>query len=659
MGESNEDIDQMFSNLLGEMDLLTQSLGVDTLPPPDPKPPRAEFNYSVGFKDLNESLNALEDQDLDALMADLVADISEAEQRTIQAQKEPSQNQNHPAPLNIPDFSGAAALGYGANVAVTSVSQYEDDLPPPPADPMLDLPLPPPPPEPLSQEEEAALAKADKIKLALEKLKEAKVKKLVVKVHMNDNSTKSLMVDERQSARDVLDNLFDKTHCDCSVDWCLYEIYPELQIERIFEDHENVVEVLSDWTRDTENKVLFLEKEEKYAVFKNPQNFYLDNKGKKEGKETSEKMNAKNKESLLEESFCGTSVIVPELEGALYLKEDGKKSWKRRYFLLRASGIYYVPKGKTKTSRDLACFIQFENVNIYYGIQCKMKYKAPTDHCFVLKHPQIQKESQYIKYLCCDDTRTLNQWVMGIRIAKYGKTLYDNYQRALERAGLASRTNLSTVGAVPPAPPATGPKAGTTQANGQIPQAAHSVNAVLEEAQKQAETTKDKKPALGNHDPGTPRAHHLPKSSLPPPPPVRRSSDICGSPATTPRAKGMSSGFPAPPPDDSLPPPPPPPPLEDDEELPPPPPDFNEGPPDFVPPPPPSFAGDAGLSLPPPPPPPPALNSPKPPPVASKRPPAPPKRKENPGPPGGVGSGEQDFMSDLMKALQKKRGNMS
>lgn len=42
---------------------------------------------------------------------------------------------------------------------------------------------------------------------------------------------------------------------------------------------------------------------------------------------------------------------MPELEGALYLKEDGKKSWKRRYFLLRASGIYYVPKGKTKVRK--------------------------------------------------------------------------------------------------------------------------------------------------------------------------------------------------------------------------------------------------------------------------------------------------------------------
>lgn len=37
----------------GGGDLFPQSLGVDTLPPPDPNPPRVEFNYSVGFKDLN------------------------------------------------------------------------------------------------------------------------------------------------------------------------------------------------------------------------------------------------------------------------------------------------------------------------------------------------------------------------------------------------------------------------------------------------------------------------------------------------------------------------------------------------------------------------------------------------------------------------------
>lgn len=49
-----------------------------------------------------------------------------------------------------------------------------------------------------------------------------------------------------------------------------------------------------------------------------------------------------------QENFGGSLLIVPDLEGTLYLKEDGKKVWKPRYFVLRASGIYYVPKGKKK-----------------------------------------------------------------------------------------------------------------------------------------------------------------------------------------------------------------------------------------------------------------------------------------------------------------------
>uniref|UniRef100_A0A3Q2QZD7 Ras association (RalGDS/AF-6) and pleckstrin homology domains 1b n=1 Tax=Fundulus heteroclitus TaxID=8078 RepID=A0A3Q2QZD7_FUNHE len=290
----------------------------------------------------------------------------------------------------------------------------------------------------VDREEQAAKIKAEKIRVALEKIKEAQVKKLVIRVHMSDESSKTMMVDERQSVRQVLDSLLDKSHCGYSPDWSLVETITELQMERIFEDHENLVENLLNWTRDSHNKLMFIERIEKYALFKNPQNYLLGRK------ETSE-MADRNKEALLEECFCGGSVSVPEIEGILWLKEDGKKSWKKRYFLLRASGIYYVPKGKAKASRDLVCFLQLDHVNVYYGQDYRSKYKAPTDYCLALKHPQIQKKSQYIKYLCCDDVRTLHQWVNGIRIAKYGKQLYVNYQEAMKRTEAAyDWSSLST-----------------------------------------------------------------------------------------------------------------------------------------------------------------------------------------------------------------------
>uniref|UniRef100_A0A3B3VMU5 Ras association (RalGDS/AF-6) and pleckstrin homology domains 1 n=1 Tax=Poecilia latipinna TaxID=48699 RepID=A0A3B3VMU5_9TELE len=286
------------------------------------------------------------------------------------------------------------------------------------------------PPHLLTKEEQAAKLKAENIRVALEKIKEAQVKKLVIRVHLSDESSKTMMVDERQTVRQVLDSLLDKSHCGYSPDWSLVETITELQMERIFEDHENLVENLLNWTRDSQNRLMFTERIEKYALFKNPQNYLL---GRKETCEMAER----NKEALLEECFGGSSVSVPEMEGVLWLKEDGKKSWKKRYFLLRASGIYYVPKGKAKTSRDLVCFLQLDHVNVYLGHDYKSKYKAPTDFCMVLKHPQIQKKSQYIKYLCCDDIRTLQQWINSIRIAKYGKQLYINFQEAMRRTEAA------------------------------------------------------------------------------------------------------------------------------------------------------------------------------------------------------------------------------
>ncbi|GFY56920.1 ras-associated and pleckstrin homology domains-containing protein 1 [Trichonephila inaurata madagascariensis] len=278
-----------------------------------------------------------------------------------------------------------------------------------------------------TQVEQAARLKAEKIKIALEKMKEASIKKLFIKAFSADNSAKSLLIDERMTVGHVCKLLAEKNHVAMDPKWALVEHIPELYIERVYEDHEHVVENLLLWTRDSCNRLFFLEREEKYDLFLNPQNYLLGGTSSEKHAELDD--DAKN--NLLDE-FFSSNVGVSEVEGSLYLKSDGKKAWKKHFFVLRASGLYYCPKGKSKLSKDLLCLTTFDMNNVYIGFGWKKKYKSPTEFGFAIKHPQIQtKSSKYIKYLCAENEKSLKQWMMGIRLAKYGPQLKENYDNLL------------------------------------------------------------------------------------------------------------------------------------------------------------------------------------------------------------------------------------
>uniref|UniRef100_A0A8C6LH15 Ras association (RalGDS/AF-6) and pleckstrin homology domains 1 n=1 Tax=Nothobranchius furzeri TaxID=105023 RepID=A0A8C6LH15_NOTFU len=491
--KEDQDLDKMFGAWLGELNKLTQSLddGRTECPQQNRAPLRRETNmanfYRFSIYNINEALNQGENVDLDSLMADLSS--IEQELSTISTNSS-SMTQLGPTDSKVSQKSPAGCSsrtqavkgsdGGGGTSRSSSISSTRaspagtirtpsgqqgrhplasncslDDITAQleKASLSMDKAARQRPSHSLSstssftsasvrqpgssqrqhrrtgsvgtvsehEEEQAAKMKAEKIRVALEKIKEAQVKKLVIRVHLSDESSKTMMVDERQTVRQVLDSLLDKSHCGYSPDWSLVETISELQMGEIL--HENICEE----TETSSDAVMASTALRREDVLFGGSNYLL---GRKDTCEMSER----NKEALLEECFGGSSVSVPEMEGVLWLKEDSKKSWKKRYFLLRASGIYYVPKSKGKASRDLVCFLQLDHVNVYLGQDYKDKYKAPTDHCMVLKYPQIQKKSQYIKYLCCDDLRTLQQWINSIRIAKYGKQLYINFQDAMKRA---------------------------------------------------------------------------------------------------------------------------------------------------------------------------------------------------------------------------------
>jgi len=296
----------------------------------------------------------------------------------------------------------------------------------------------------LSPEEQEAKIKSEKMRIALEKMKAASFQKLFIKVFDDDLKTsKTMMIDQTWTARDVKGKMIVKDDVEPDPNWCILEKIPEMYMERILEDHEYVLQTVLDWTRETENMLVFLNRRDKNVMFRNPQNFLLDEFSSSEATKLAEK----SKDILLNEFFQKENTRIPPVEGVLWLRE-GTKKWTKHFFALRASGIYYTPKGKQK-SRDLSCLCQLEHNNAYLGVSFKKNFKSPTDYVFCLKHPKIQTmKSKHIICLCAEDNRTLYQWITGVRMAKYGYSLYDDYlktQEELEALLLAgSRSTLSS-----------------------------------------------------------------------------------------------------------------------------------------------------------------------------------------------------------------------
>uniref|UniRef100_A0A0K0DSL8 PH domain-containing protein n=1 Tax=Strongyloides stercoralis TaxID=6248 RepID=A0A0K0DSL8_STRER len=279
-----------------------------------------------------------------------------------------------------------------------------------------------------------AQLKAEKIREALEKMKEANIKKVYVKFFLEDNHTISLLIDERWSCVEVMKVIVSKLGISLHPEHCIIEEYPQLRIKRIYEDHESVVENILMWTQDSPNKLYFKRQQDKFAFILKPQIFLINERTKEYLPSPQINLTAAEREKVLKLFFQPDSTLPPEIDGYLYLKQDGKKSWKRHYFVLRSSGLYYSIKGKSKAPKDLQCIMNFHSNQIYTCTDWKKKYKAPTGYGFAIKPPQIQvKNSKYIKYICAESEILYMQWICALRIAKNGFELYKAYEDSMRR----------------------------------------------------------------------------------------------------------------------------------------------------------------------------------------------------------------------------------
>lgn len=168
-------------------------------------------------------------------------------------------------------------------------------------------------------------------------MREASVQKLFIKAFTLDGSGKSLLVDEGMSVAHVSRLLADKNHVPMDPKWAVVEHLPDLfmgkrfilagpiidgvswnifnpwsraflSTERVYEDHELLVENLLLWTRDSKNKLLFVERPEKTQLFLTPERFLLGPSDRSSGEYDDHSRNI-----LLEEFFSSSNVGVPEV----------------------------------------------------------------------------------------------------------------------------------------------------------------------------------------------------------------------------------------------------------------------------------------------------------------------------------------------------------
>ncbi|CAF0927254.1 unnamed protein product [Rotaria sordida] len=258
----------------------------------------------------------------------------------------------------------------------------------------------------------------NQIRLALEKIHEANIKKIFVKIYNEDQSTKNILINETMSIYQILILLFHKYHLKPTINYSIIEDLPDLHIYRIFEDHQYLInDGLIYWSRDTHNRICFQEHENKYMIFQEPKKFFLTND--------------KIIDDILTDYISSDTIILPDdITSILYIKDKNRKIWKKYTCILRQSGIYQIPKS-TSTKQDLICLLKFDsNIQLYYANNWIESLRSPTSYGFALKHAHIQKKSnKYIHYLCTNTYDEYQRWINGIRIILYGVQLYKNYQK--------------------------------------------------------------------------------------------------------------------------------------------------------------------------------------------------------------------------------------
>ncbi|KAF5404228.1 hypothetical protein PHET_02333 [Paragonimus heterotremus] len=253
-------------------------------------------------------------------------------------------------------------------------------------------------------------------------------KQLVVRIFRPDRTTKAIMIDEQMTAGEIASMLIEKNFLKPSTSLAVVEKVPALKIERVFEEHDKVSECILSWPTGSQNMIFFEDRKDHFGFIESPKYWF--------GEEFAEVYGYNSADAVQTMLSNLEQAGFPEWRDYLYIRKPGEKTWSRRFCVLRSSGLYTSKRNKKSlSSTDLIRILILDSqLQLYTTTGGWSRLRAPTPHGFAFKPYSAQDTtSKHVFCFCATDEKALRNWICRLRIAKFGRQLFINYQNALAR----------------------------------------------------------------------------------------------------------------------------------------------------------------------------------------------------------------------------------
>jgi len=259
--------------------------------------------------------------------------------------------------------------------------------------------------------------------------------KTMLKFYNSDTYCRSLCVEGREGARQVAARLLLACQAREELHWAIVEHVAKFKLERSLEDHESALHVYRSWGHSEENRFYLRKDFRKYELFESsltsfPGHMICRSKACKDSKDSQSLIDTPNKQFL--QNIANGDDNALDIQGCMLLRE-GKKSWKKHYFILKKCGLYYSTKGTCKNPDQMVRLSTLSDVNIYTAQQAKKTLGAPNNFCIVLKPKYCVTNVNELTMMCAEDEQARTCWLTALRLVKYGDQLLTNHSQWQDR----------------------------------------------------------------------------------------------------------------------------------------------------------------------------------------------------------------------------------